>query len=46
MNFDIMGPFPPNVGGFFAELRGKVPMTERSKTFLRKVDLQPVARER
>lgn len=46
LNFDIMGPFPPNVGGFFAELRGKVPMTERSKTFLRKVDLQPVARER
>ena len=42
LNFDMLGPFPPHVRGFFAELRGKVPMSERSKTYLRKVDLEPV----
>merc|ERR1739848_319611 len=33
LKFDMLGPFPPHVRGFFAELRGKVPMSERSKTY-------------
>jgi hypothetical protein len=41
LNLNLLGPFPPHVGGFFAELRGKVPMTEQSKSFLRKTDLEP-----
>ena len=42
LNFDMLGLFPPHVRGFFAELRGKVPMSDRSKTYLRKIDLEPV----
>lgn len=38
LNLNLLGPFPNHVGGFFAELRGKVPMSQRSKSFLRKED--------
>jgi hypothetical protein len=41
LNLNLLGPFPPHVGGFFAELRGKAPMSDRSKSFLRKTDLEP-----
>ena len=39
LNLNMLGPFPANVGGFFAELRGKAPMSKRTMSFLRKVDL-------
>ena len=39
LNLNMLGPFPANVGGFFAELRGKAPMSSRTSSFLRKVDL-------
>ena len=38
LNLNLLGPFPTRVGGFFAELRGKVPMSKRSKSFLRRED--------
>jgi len=38
LNLNLLGPFPTRVGGFFAELRGKAPMSKRSKSFLRKED--------
>ena len=39
LNLNMLGAFPANVGGFFAELRGKAPMSSRTQTYLRKVDL-------
>jgi hypothetical protein len=44
LNLNMMGAFPANVGGFFAELRGKAPMSARSASYLRKVDVEPTAR--
>ena len=44
LNLNLLGAFPANVGGFFAELRGKAPMSARSASYLRKVDLEPTAR--
>jgi len=41
LNLNMLGPFPANVGGFFAELRGKAPMSSRTQSFLRKVDIEP-----
>jgi len=38
LNLNLLGPFPTRVGGFFAELRGKLPMSKRSKAFLRRED--------
>merc|ERR1740130_987273 len=38
LNLNLLGPFPTRVGGFFAELRGKLPMSRRSKAFLRRED--------
>ena len=38
LNLNLLGPFPTRAGGFFAELRGKVPMSKRSKSFLRRED--------
>ena len=43
LNLNMLGPFPANVGGFFAELRGKAPMSARTSSFLRKVDLPSAA---
>ena len=40
LNLNLLGPFPTRVGGLFAELRGKVPMSKRSKSFLRREDRQ------
>jgi hypothetical protein len=42
LNLNILGAFPAHVGGFFAELRGKAPMSAESKSYLRKSDLEPV----
>lgn len=38
LNLNLLGPFPNHVGGFFSELRGKVPMSQQSKSFLRRED--------
>jgi hypothetical protein len=43
LNLNILGAFPAHVGGFFAELRGKAPMSAQSKSYLRKSDLEPPA---
>lgn len=40
LNLNLLGPFPTRVGGLFAELRGKVPMSKKSKSFLRREDRQ------
>ena len=46
LNLNLLGPFPSHVGGFFAELRGRVPMSRRSKSFLRKADREGTSQKK